>query len=49
MSGLFDEVVLPLDRGENELWLAVSEDFGGWGVTLQLPEDGGVRLAPPFR
>jgi len=30
--GLFDNVALPLKRGDNELWIAVSEDFGGWGV-----------------
>ena len=30
--GLFDSVVLPLKKGDNELWIAVSEDFGGWGV-----------------
>ena len=30
--GLFDEVILPLRAGENEVWVAVSEDFGGWGV-----------------
>lgn len=38
--GLYDEVVLPLKRGDNELWFAVSEDFGGWAVTLQLPDPG---------
>ena len=30
--GLFDTVVLPLKAGDNELWIAVSESFGGWGV-----------------
>lgn len=30
--GLFDTVVLPLQRGENELLFAVSESFGGWGI-----------------
>ena len=35
--GLFDELVLPLKRGDNELWFAVSEDFGGWAVTAALP------------
>ena len=42
--GLFDELFLPLEPGENELWLAVSEDFGGWGVTMQIPAGQGVRL-----
>lgn len=45
--GLFDEVILPLEPGEHELWLAVSEDFGGWGVTLQLPSDEGVEVVEP--
>jgi hypothetical protein len=35
--GLFDELVLPLKRGDNELWFAVSEDFGGWAVVAALP------------
>ncbi len=34
--GLFDELVLPLRAGPNEVWLAVSEDFGGWGVTMEV-------------
>lgn len=45
--GLFDELILPLERGDNELWLAVSEDFGGWGVTLQLSETAGVEALDP--
>jgi len=35
--GLFDELILPLKRGDNELWFAVSERFGGWAVVAQLP------------
>lgn len=30
--GLFDSVVLPLKKGDNELVIAVSEAFGGWGI-----------------
>ena len=30
--GMFDSVVLPLKKGRNELWIAVTELFGGWGV-----------------
>jgi hypothetical protein len=30
--GLFDSVALPLVKGENELCIAVTEAFGGWGV-----------------
>jgi hypothetical protein len=25
-------VVLPLKKGDNELWIAVAEAFGGWGI-----------------
>ena len=27
--GLFDKVVVPLKAGDNEIWIAVSESFGG--------------------
>ncbi len=30
--GLFDTVVLPLKEGPNEVWIAVTEAFGGWGI-----------------
>jgi len=42
--GLYDELFLQLEAGDNELWLAISETFGRWGVTLQVPEGQGVRL-----
>lgn len=41
--GLHDEVVLPLEPGDNELWLAVTEGFGGWGVVGELVGAEGVR------
>jgi len=34
--GLFDSVVLPLEDGENEVWIAVTEAFGGWGIMGQM-------------
>lgn len=34
--GLFDELVLPLRRGRNELWFVVSETFGGWAITAAM-------------
>ncbi len=34
--GLFDELILPLEPGTNEIRLAVSEDFGGWAVTAAI-------------
>jgi hypothetical protein len=42
--GLYDELYLPLRRGENQLWLAVTENFGGWGVTAQFENMEGIRL-----
>lgn len=34
--GLFDTVYLPLEKGKNEVWMAVSEDIGGWGIQGKL-------------
>ena len=34
--GWHDTVYLPLEAGDNELSVAVSEDFGGWGVQARL-------------
>ena len=34
--GLFDTIALPLREGENELCIAVTETFGGWGVMARL-------------
>ena len=42
--GLFDELYLPLHSGKNELWLAVSESFGGWGVTAMFDDTEGIRV-----
>lgn len=42
--GYFDAVYLPLKKGENELWLAVSESFGGWGILAKLEDVSGVNL-----
>ena len=44
--GLFDELALPLKRGPNELWFAVSETFGGWAITADLPDRDGIALSP---
>ena len=30
--GWYDTLYLPLEKGDNDLVVAVSEDFGGWGV-----------------
>ena len=37
--GLFDQVYLPLKKGENVLMIAVSEVFGGWGIIGAFPEN----------
>jgi hypothetical protein len=37
--GYYDELFLPLKKGVNEVWFAVSENFGGWGIKALL-EDG---------
>lgn len=42
--GLFDEVPLRLNAGENEVLLAVSESFGGWGVMAQMIDREGLTL-----
>ncbi len=30
--GLFYELTPPLEKGANEVWMAISESFGGWGL-----------------
>ncbi len=35
---------LPLRRGDNEILLAVSDGFGGWGLMAQLDPVPGVRV-----
>lgn len=42
--GLFDELYLPLKKGRNELWFAVSESFGGWGIICRFEDPDGLRL-----
>ncbi len=42
--GFFDQIVLPLKQGDNELWLALSESFGGWGMKARIVEAGSLRL-----
>jgi len=42
--GLFDSVVLPLVEGDNEVWIAVSESFGGWGVMAKIPDREGLSM-----
>ncbi|MCB9291938.1 MAG: hypothetical protein H6559_02235 [Lewinellaceae bacterium] len=42
--GYFDTVYLPLKKGRNEVWVAVSENFGGWGLRGKLEDLEGVDL-----
>jgi hypothetical protein len=36
--GYWDAVYLDLKAGKNEIWIAVSEDYGGWGVMAKLED-----------
>jgi hypothetical protein len=42
--GWWDTVYLPLREGANELVVAVSETFGGWGLQARLPYGSGVGV-----
>lgn len=42
--GWYDSVYLPLKKGRNELWLAVSEDFGGWGIQARFDDLDGITI-----
>jgi hypothetical protein len=47
--GYFDELYLPLEKGKNELWMAVSESFGGWGIKCRFEDMEGITLGPAAR
>jgi hypothetical protein len=42
--GYWDTVFLPLVAGENELVVAVSETFGGWGLQARFPDETGLTF-----
>jgi len=42
--GLFDAAYLNLNKGKNELLLAVSENFGGWLVTGRFINSKGLKI-----
>jgi len=42
--GLFDELYLPLRKGDNDLLLAVTENFGGWGVKAFFDDMQGITF-----
>jgi hypothetical protein len=42
--GFFDQLFLPLKKGDNELWFVVAEDFGGWGMKAKLEDMSKLSL-----
>jgi hypothetical protein len=42
--GWYDTVYLPLEAGANDLVVAISEDFGGWGIQARFDSLDGLRL-----
>lgn len=42
--GWYDTVYLPLAAGANDLTIAVSETFGGWGIQARFPDVEGLRV-----
>jgi hypothetical protein len=47
--GWWDTIYLPLREGDNELVVAVSETFGGWGVMARFPAASGLTFARLLR
>lgn len=42
--GFYDAVYLNLKKGKNEIWMAVSEDFGGWAVLGKFENRDGIMI-----
>lgn len=42
--GLFDDIYLPLKKGKNEIYFAISEEFGGWGFMGKFENMDGLTL-----
>ena len=42
--GFFDALLLPLKKGDNDLWFVVTEDFGGWGVKARFENMDGISF-----
>jgi hypothetical protein len=42
--GYWDTLFLPLEAGDNDLVVAVSEDLGGWGVQARFPDAAGLSF-----
>lgn len=45
--GLFDGIYLPLQEGDNEVWFAVTEAFGGWGLMASIEDQNGIQVGAP--
>lgn len=43
-TGLFDELYLPLKQGDNEVLMAVTENFGGWGIRAAFDDMSGISI-----
>nr|WKN40271.1 DUF1080 domain-containing protein [Tunicatimonas sp. TK19036] len=44
--GYFDTLFLSLKKGKNEVWFAVTENFGGWGICARVSDFQGIAIAP---
>ncbi|MBX2841307.1 MAG: hypothetical protein KTR26_06020 [Flammeovirgaceae bacterium] len=42
--GYFDTVYLPLKKGNNEIVIALSESFGGWGIKAKFENMDGIKI-----
>ena len=42
--GYYDRLFLPLKKGTNEVWFAVSENFGGWAIQAKFSDMQGITL-----
>lgn len=42
--GYYDAIYLPLQKGKNEIWMAVSEDFGGWGLQAMIEDTRDITI-----
>ena len=42
--GYFDTIYLPLNKGDNEVWLAVTERMGGWGICARFSDSRSLRV-----
>lgn len=42
--GYYDAVYLNLKKGRNELWFAISESFGGWGIKGKIEDQEAIAI-----